>query len=70
MTGSHIAAKAAHNIHDFAEKAFGGKPRPDLDFMSFWMRLNPLHMVKMSDFLCYFRFRALGTEVSKEQLEV
>lgn len=70
MTGSHIAAKAAHNIRDFAEKAFGGKPHPDFNFMPFWMRLNPLHMVEISDFLCHVRFRALGTKVPQEQLEV
>lgn len=70
MTDGHLAAKAAHNIHDFVEEALGGKPRPDFNFMSFWMRVNPLHMVKISDFLCDVRFRALGTEVPKEELEV
>lgn len=70
MTGSHIAAKAAHHIHDFAKEAFGGKPRPDFNFMPFWMRLNPLHMVKISDFVCDVCFRALRTDVLQEQLEV
>jgi hypothetical protein len=66
MAGRHFAAEQSQDAHDFPHEPFGGKPDPDIDLVSFWMRLHALHVMELPDLLRHRRLRTLGAHAAKK----
>ncbi len=70
VTDRHVTTEPSQDAHDVPQQALGCTINPDFNLMPLWMRLNPLHVMEVPDFLGDVVLRALWTQVLKDQIQV